>query len=87
MRFRHWILAAAISAALPGARAGSAEPQTPVYKDEAALLQQLGATKMMAKNPEWPVLGPPQGIWDDIWPLGETAVHDPVYKPVLAQTP
>jgi ankyrin repeat protein len=61
--------------------------QTPVYKDEAALLQQLGATKMMAKNPEWPVLGPPQGIWDDIWPLGETAVHDPVYKPVLAQTP
>jgi beta-glucosidase len=33
VRFRHWILAAAISAALPGARAGSAEPQTPVYKD------------------------------------------------------
>ena len=33
MRFRQWILAAAISAALPGARASSAEPQTPLYKD------------------------------------------------------
>ena len=33
MRFRQWILAAAISAALPGARAGSAEPQAAVYKD------------------------------------------------------
>jgi ankyrin repeat protein len=61
--------------------------QTPVYKDEAALLRELGATKLMAKNPEWPVLGPPQGIWDDIWPLGETAVHDPVYRPVLSPTP
>jgi len=61
--------------------------QTPVYKDEAALLRELGATKLMAKSPEWPVLGPPQGIWDDIWPLGETAVHDPVYKPVLSPTP
>ena len=33
MRFRHWILAAAISAALPGATADSAEAQTPIYKD------------------------------------------------------
>jgi hypothetical protein len=54
--------------------------QTPVFKDEAALLKELGATKLMAKNPAWPVLGPPQGIWEDIWPLGESRVHDPVYK-------
>jgi ankyrin repeat protein len=54
--------------------------QTPVYKDEAALLRELGATKLMTKNPSWPVLGPPQGIWEDIWPLGESRVHEPVYK-------
>jgi ankyrin repeat protein len=54
--------------------------QTPLYKDEATLLRELGATKLMAKSPEWPVLGPPQGVWDDIWPLGESRVHDPVYK-------
>ena len=54
--------------------------QTPVFKDEAALLRELGATKLMAKSPSWPVLGPPQGIWEDIWPLGESRVHDPVYK-------
>jgi ankyrin repeat protein len=54
--------------------------QTPVYKEEAALLRELGATKLLGKSPEWPVLGPPQGIWEDIWPLGETRVHDPVYK-------
>jgi len=61
--------------------------QTPVFKDEAALLRELGATKLMAKNPDWPVLGPPQGIWDDIWPLGESAVHEPVYRPKTASTP
>jgi uncharacterized protein len=54
--------------------------QTPLYKDEAALLRELGATKLMAKSPGWPVLGPPQGIWEDIWPLGESRVHEPVYK-------
>jgi hypothetical protein len=54
--------------------------QTPLYKEEAALLRELGATKLLGKSPEWPVLGPPQGIWEDIWPLGETRVHDPVYK-------
>ena len=54
--------------------------QTPLYKDEAALLRELGATKLMAKNPLWPVLGPPQGVWEDIWPLGESRVHEPVYK-------
>jgi ankyrin repeat protein len=55
--------------------------QTPLYKEEAQLLRELGATKLMTKSPVWPVLGPPQGVWDDIWPLGESAVHDPVYKP------
>ena len=54
--------------------------QTPVYKEEAQILRDLGATKLMAQSPAWPVLGPPQGIWNDIWPLGETAVHEPVYK-------
>jgi ankyrin repeat protein len=54
--------------------------QTPLFKDEAALLRELGATKLMAKSPSWPVLGPPQGIWEDIWPLGESRVHEPVYK-------
>jgi ankyrin repeat protein len=54
--------------------------QTPLYKDEAALLRELGATKLMARNPVWPVLGPPQGIWEDIWPLGESRVHEPVFR-------
>jgi hypothetical protein len=30
------------------------------------------------------VLGPPQGVWADIWPLGESQVHEPIYKPTLA---
>jgi ankyrin repeat protein len=54
--------------------------QTPLYKDEAALLRELGATRLMEKSPVWPVLGPPQGIWADIYPLGESQVHEPVYK-------
>jgi ankyrin repeat protein len=54
--------------------------QTPLYKDEAALLRELGATTLLGKSPVWPVLGPPQGIWEDIWPLGESRVHEPVYK-------
>jgi ankyrin repeat protein len=54
--------------------------QTPMYKEEASLLRELGATTLLARNPVWPVLGPPQGIWEDIWPLGESRVHDPVYK-------
>ena len=53
--------------------------QTPVYKDVAALLRELGATAEFDRSPMWPVLGPPQGIQVDIWPLGETAVHDPIY--------
>jgi ankyrin repeat protein len=54
--------------------------QTPVFKDEAQLLRDLGATRLMARSPDWPVLGPPQGIWNDIWPLGESTVHPPVYR-------
>jgi ankyrin repeat protein len=54
--------------------------QTPIFKDEAQLLRDLGATKMMPRSPVWPVLGPPQGVWTDIWPLGESAVHEPVYQ-------
>jgi ankyrin repeat protein len=55
--------------------------QTPVFKEEAALLRELGATTLMGKSPAWPVLGPPQGVWADIWPLGESRVHEPIYKP------
>jgi ankyrin repeat protein len=54
--------------------------QTPVYKEEAQLLRDLGATKLMDRTPVWPVLGPPQGVWTDIWPLGESTVHEPVYR-------
>jgi ankyrin repeat protein len=61
--------------------------QTPIYKEEAALLRELGATKLMARSPMWPVLGPPQGVWDDIWPLGESRVHEPVYKPSITSGP
>ena len=61
--------------------------QTPVYKDEAQLLRDLGATKLMAQGPVWPVLGPPQGVWTDIWPLGESQVHAPIYKPQTASAP
>jgi len=54
--------------------------QTPLFKEEAALLRELGATKLLEKSPVWPVLGPPQGIWEDIYPLGESTVHAPVYR-------
>ena len=54
--------------------------QTPKYDEEAALLRELGATRLMASNPIWPVLGPPQGVWADIYPLGESTVHEPIYK-------
>jgi ankyrin repeat protein len=56
--------------------------QTPLYAEEAALLRELGATVEMDREPNWPVLGPPQGVWADIWPLGEPAVHPPVYTHV-----
>jgi ankyrin repeat protein len=54
--------------------------QTPVFKEEAQLLRDLGATRLMTRNPVWPVLGPPQGIWEDIYPLGESRVHEPIYR-------
>jgi ankyrin repeat protein len=53
--------------------------QTPLYEEEAALLRELGATVEMDQDPLWPVLGPPQGVWPDIWPIGEPRVHDPIY--------
>ena len=54
--------------------------QTPKYNDVAALLRELGATVEVAKEVRmWPVLGPPQGIEADIWPVGEARVHEPFY--------
>ena len=53
--------------------------QTPKYNDVATLLRELGATVEVAKNPVWPVLGPPQGVDADIWPVGEARVHEPYY--------
>jgi ankyrin repeat protein len=53
--------------------------QTPRYDEEAALLRELGAKVMMANEPKWPVLGPPQGMWPDIWPVGEPVEHPPIY--------
>jgi uncharacterized protein len=56
--------------------------QTPVYTAEATLLRELGATEMLASNPEWPILGPPQGIEEDIWPLGDSRAYRPFYTHV-----
>lgn len=53
--------------------------QTPLFEEEAALLRELGATEELDREPVWPVLGPPQGVWPDIWPLGEPRVHEPIY--------
>ena len=61
--------------------------QTPLFKEEAQILRELGATKLMPQSPQWPVLGPPQGVWDDIWPLGESTVHAPVYRPQITSGP
>jgi ankyrin repeat protein len=58
--------------------------QTPLFREEEKALREMGATRLMARSPVWPVLGPPQGVWDDIYPLGESRVHEPVYKPTLA---
>jgi ankyrin repeat protein len=60
--------------------------QTPLYEEEAALLRQLGAKVLMAKDPVWPTLGPPQGMWPDIWPVGEPVVHAPIYRHDAAQS-
>ncbi len=61
--------------------------QTPAYEAEAALLRELGATEQMDRSPVWPVLGPPQGVWADIWPLGEPRVHEPIYRPQITTGP
>lgn len=53
--------------------------QTPMYEPEAALLRELGATVELPNDPVWPVLGPPQGVWPDIFPIGEPRVHPPIY--------
>jgi ankyrin repeat protein len=53
--------------------------QTPLFEEEVALLRELGAVEQMDRDPVWPVLGPPQGVWADIWPLGESRVHEPIY--------
>ena len=53
--------------------------QTPLHEEEASLLRELGATREMEQEPLWPVLGPPQGVWPDIWPIGEPRVYAPVY--------
>jgi hypothetical protein len=53
--------------------------QTPLYADVATVLRGLGATVEVARNPEWPVIGPPQGVEEDIWPVGEADVHEPFY--------
>ena len=45
----------------------------------ALLLRELGATAEVARNVVWPVLGPPQGVDPDIWPVGEPKVHAPYY--------
>lgn len=59
--------------------------QTPLYEEEAALLRELGATVEVDEEPVWPVLGPPQGVWADIWPLGEPRVHEPVYTHSISE--
>lgn len=59
--------------------------QTPVYTAEATLLRELGATEMLAKNPDWPILGPPQGIEEDIWPIGDSRSYAPFYTHVSSK--
>jgi ankyrin repeat protein len=61
---------------------GFMDLQTPVYAAEATLLRELGGTEMLAKNPDWPILGPPQGIEEDIWPLGDSRAYPPFFTHV-----
>ena len=53
--------------------------QTPFFEAENALLRSLGATVELPYEPDWPVLGPPQGVWPDIFPIGEPREHPPIY--------
>ena len=43
-------------------------------------MRELRATKLLEKNPVWPVLGLPQGVWADIWLVGEPVVHASINK-------
>jgi uncharacterized protein len=61
--------------------------QTPRFEEEAKLLRELGAKVLMPRDPNWPVLGPPQGMWPDIWPLGEPVAHAPIYTHTNAAAP
>jgi ankyrin repeat protein len=53
--------------------------QTPHFEEEEALLREFGASREIEREPLWPVLGPPQGVWADIWPIGEPRAYAPVY--------
>jgi ankyrin repeat protein len=53
--------------------------QTPLYKDITTLLRELGATEELKREPVWPVLGPPQHVEVDLWPVGEPVTHPPTY--------
>ena len=53
--------------------------QTPHFEEEESLLREFGASREIAEEPLWPVLGPPQGVWADIWPIGEPNTYPPVY--------
>lgn len=59
--------------------------QTPVFEEEEQLLRELGASVEMEQQPDWPVLGPPQGVWADIFPIGEPEVYAPIYTHVANQ--
>ena len=51
--------------------------QTPVFEEEAKLLRELGATELMPRDPKWPVLGPPQGMWAE---SGRSASRSFMYR-------
>ena len=59
--------------------------QTALYEEEASILRELGATLEVDSEPLWPVLGPPQGVWPDIWPLGEPDTYAPIYTHMANQ--
>ena len=54
-------------------------PQTPLYKDEATLLREPGATKLLEKSPVSPVLGPAGRVGGHL-AGGRAVVHAPIYK-------
>jgi len=43
--------------------------QTPIYDDVAELLKSYGATVELDESPDWPIVGPPQGVDPVIWPI------------------